>query len=72
MAERTSEIGLYLSAAADVGALPARALPVVAEPVARQVLGSMHMSDERDWSGALGAFARIDQKTLRGALAGHQ
>ena len=68
MADRAAEMNLYLAAALDRSTMPAAALPALAEIVAKRIFRSMRMSDERDWNGALAAFAAIDEKTIRGAL----
>ncbi|HKD04576.1 MAG TPA: hypothetical protein VKB79_01630 [Bryobacteraceae bacterium] len=68
IAERASEIKLYIASALDRYAVPAAAIPAVAEPVAKRAFGSMKMLDSRDWASAIRAFRTIDQKAIAAAL----
>jgi hypothetical protein len=68
MAERTADLKIYLGAALDRAALPAAAMPAIADEVAKRAFGAMRMADERDWASALKAFASIDEKTIGAAI----
>lgn len=68
MAQRTSEMKLYLSTYLDRIAITAALLPAIAEPAVDRVFKTLQMSDERDWSAAIKAFNAIDAKTISAAL----
>lgn len=68
LAGRTSEFKLYLAEYLDRAALPAGIIGAVAEPLAFHVLGTVNMSDMRDWTSVLSAYAGLNQRILEEAL----
>ena len=68
LAERTAEFKLYLAVSADSMGVPAAALGLIAETLARQILGAAKMSDLRDWSAVPAAMGRLNDSMLKAAL----
>jgi hypothetical protein len=68
LGERVAELKLYLALQIDRAAIPAAALPVVAERVARAVFRHLRMTDMRDWHSVLAAFSRVDGLSILEAL----
>lgn len=68
LAERTAEFKLYLAVSADSLGVPAAALGLIAEALARQILGSAKMSDLRDWSAIPAAMERLNDSMLKAVL----
>jgi hypothetical protein len=68
LGERVAELKLYLALQIDRAGIPAAALPVVAERVARAVFRNLRMTDMRDWHSVLAAFSRVDGLSIIEAL----
>lgn len=68
LAERAAEFKLYLAVSADSLGVPAAALGVIAEALARQILGAAKMSDLRDWSAIPAAMEHLNDSMLKAAL----
>jgi tetratricopeptide (TPR) repeat protein len=69
MAERVSELKLYVALRMTAAGIPASAFGALAEPLAREVFRNLHMADERDWSSVLEGFSKIDDAALDRVLA---
>ncbi len=65
LAERVAEFKVYLVRLFAEQALPAAALPTVAEAAARAVLGDIQMTNYRDWSAVLDAYEEFDSARLQ-------
>lgn len=70
MAERVTELNLYLIDYAGQSGIPAVALGTLAEPLAREVLGKLRMADPKDWRPIPLAFASLDAQNLTLLLKG--
>jgi hypothetical protein len=68
LAERAAEFKLYLAVRADSLGVPAAALGLIAETLARQILAAANMSDLRDWSAIPAAMERLNDSALKTAL----
>jgi tetratricopeptide (TPR) repeat protein len=68
IAERTSEMKLYLSALLDNLALPAALLQSIAEPATKIAFRSVAMSDFHDWAQPLNVFRTFDESLVTTAL----
>jgi hypothetical protein len=68
LAERAAEFKLYLAVSADSLGVPAAALGLIAEALARQILGAAKMSDLRDWSAIPAAMERLNGPMLKAVL----
>jgi|GEM_PF-2020286 len=68
LAGRSAEFKLYLAEYLDRAALPAGIIGAVAEPLVFHVLGNVNMSDMRDWTSVLSAYAGLNDRVLEGAL----
>jgi hypothetical protein len=64
MAERVTELNLYLIDYAGQAGIPAAALGSLAEPLALEVLRKLQMSDSKDWRPIPLAFASLDEQSL--------
>lgn len=67
--ERSSEFKLYLADFMNRRAIPAEAMRLLAEPVAREILSRITPSDAHDWRTVFKEFLKIDDDILSGALA---
>ncbi len=65
LAERIAEFKIYLVRLFAEQALPASALPSVAEPAARAVLGDIQMTNLKDWPAVLDAYEGFDGPRLK-------
>ena len=70
MAERVTELKLYLIDYAGQAGIPAAALGTLAEPLAFEVLRKLQMSDAKDWRPIPQAFASLDAQYLTTILKG--
>lgn len=70
MAERVTELKLYLIDYAGQVGIPAAALGAVAEPVALAVLRKLQMADMKDWRPIPQAFSNLDDRDLLAMLKG--
>ena len=68
IAERAAEFKLFLADVAGRAGIPPAALGTLAEPLARQVMAKMHMTDMHDWHSVTRAFAGLDEEMLEAAL----
>ncbi len=68
MAERVTELKLYLIEYAGQAGIPAAALAMVAEPLAHDLLRKLRMADPKDWRPVPLAFASLDEEQLLAAL----
>jgi len=68
IAERTAELKLYLAEYLDRKKMPAAALAKIAEPVAREILRDLPMTDMRDWRSVQAAFSGIADEMIESAL----
>jgi hypothetical protein len=68
LAERAAEAKLHCAYYLDQSGLPAEALPSVAEPVARALIGRLHMADTKDWKSAIDAWSALNDDVFEGAL----
>src|SRR5262249_52455599 len=64
LAERLSDILLYLAESADRIGLPVQALALVAEPAVLQFSMRVKMSHATDWQSAIEAMRSIDLRAL--------
>jgi len=65
LAERVAEFKIYLVRLFAREALPAAALPAVAEAAARAVLGDIQMTNVKDWQSVLDAYEGFDDARLK-------
>ena len=70
MAERVTELKLYLIDYAGQAGIPAAALGTLAEPMALEVLRKLQMSDSKDWRPITLALASFDAQNLTSLLKG--
>ena len=70
MAERVSELKLYLIDGAGQAGIPAAALGALAEPVAREVLRKLRVTDPKDWRPVPLAYSNLDEQNLVSVLRG--
>lgn len=49
-------------------ALPASAMPAIAEPVMRAAFANARMADQRDWAGVLRCLSAMNPKTVETVL----
>jgi hypothetical protein len=68
MADRLAELPFHLAEYMDRRAFPAAAFPALAEPVAKELLRELPMSDPYDWRAVLAAFSSIDDKLIERVL----
>ncbi|MGO4880061.1 MAG: tetratricopeptide repeat protein [Bryobacteraceae bacterium] len=68
MAERVTELKLYLIDYAGQAGIPAEALAMVAEPLALELLRKLRMADPKDWRPVPLAFSSLDEERLLSAL----
>jgi len=68
LAERMAEFKLYLAVSADSLGVPAAAVGLIAETLARQILSAAKMSDPRDWSAVATAMGRLNDSMLKAVL----
>jgi hypothetical protein len=68
MAERVTELQLYLIDYAGQAGIPAAALGAVAEPVAVDLLRKLQMADMRDWRPVPLAFASVSEQNIAAVL----
>jgi tetratricopeptide (TPR) repeat protein len=68
LAERLAEFKLYLAYLFARESLPPEGLPAVAEIAARGVLEDIQMSDYRDWTAVIAAYAGFDRSRLEEVL----
>jgi len=64
MAERVSELKLYLIDSAGQAGIPAAALATLAEPMALELLRKLQMADPKDWRPVPLAFSSLDEQKL--------
>jgi hypothetical protein len=64
MAERVTELKLYLIDYAGQAGIPAAALGALAEPLAVEVLRKLQMADLKDWRPVPMAFSSLDEQSL--------
>jgi hypothetical protein len=64
MAERVTELNLYLIDYAGQSGIPAAALGTMAEPLALEVLRKLQMADPKDWRPITLAFSSLDEQKL--------
>jgi len=64
MAERVTELKLYLIDYAGQAGIPAAALGTLAEPLAAEILRKLKMADFKDWRPVPLAFASLDEQDL--------
>jgi len=64
MAERLTELKLYLIDNAGQAGIPAAALGALAEPLAAEILRKLQMADMKDWRPVPLAFASLDAQSL--------
>ncbi|HUE22564.1 MAG TPA: hypothetical protein VMQ86_12850 [Bryobacteraceae bacterium] len=64
MAERVTELNLYLIDYAGQAGIPAAALGTMAEPLALEILRKLQMSDPKDWRPIPLAFSNLDEQRL--------
>ena len=62
MAERVTELKLYLIDYAGQAGIPAAALGTMAEPLALEVLRKLQMADPKDWRPVPLAFSNLDEQ----------
>jgi Flp pilus assembly protein TadD len=70
MAERVTELKLYLIDYAGQAGIPAAALGTLAEPLALEVLHKLRMADAKDWRPIPLAYAGLDAQNLLSILKG--
>ncbi len=68
MAERVTELKLYLIDYAGQAGIPAAALGALAEPLAAEALHKVQMADTKDWRPIPLALASLDQQILLAIL----
>ena len=68
MAERVTELKLYLIDYAGQAGIPAEALAMVAEPLALETLHKLRMADTKDWRPVPLAFSSLDEEKIVSAL----
>lgn len=65
LAERLSELGFALACAVDEAGLPAEALGLTAEPLARNLFESLSMADMKDFRSVLALWKRVDATAVK-------
>jgi hypothetical protein len=70
IAERVTELNLYLIDYAGQAGIPAAALATVAEPMALELLRKLQMADSKDWRPITLAFSKMDQQSILAMLKG--
>lgn len=69
IAERISELKLYLVCEADAAGVPVEQLARVAEPVAKSILSVVQMGDFWDWRSVIKGFDELSGPALKEALS---
>jgi hypothetical protein len=68
MAERVTELKLYMIDYAGQAGIPAEALAMVAEPLAMEALHKLRMADPKDWRPVPQAFSNLNEEKIVSAL----
>jgi hypothetical protein len=68
LAQRTAEFSIYLADYLSSVPVPAAAMSMVAEPLARRTLQSVKMAGAKDWISILRAYSRLDKDSLKAVL----
>jgi hypothetical protein len=69
LAERLSELGFSLACAIDEAGLPAEALGLTAEPLARTLFESLNMADMTDFRSVLALWKKVDGAAVQSLYA---